>query len=71
METYFREYFSQFAKITSTGFANNKEMLDKLIAMLKNVQKKNNKTSKNDKGENTNKKDISNDDLSNEDKEIN
>ena len=71
METYFREYFSQFAKITPTGFANNKEMLDKLIAMLKNVQKKNNKTSKNDKGENTNKKDISNDDLSNEDKEIN
>lgn len=71
METYFREYFSQFAKITPTGFANNKEMLDKLIAMLKNVQKKNNKTSKNDKGENTSKKDISNDDLSNEDKEIN
>lgn len=71
METYFREYFSQFAKITPTGFANNKEMLDKLIAMLKNVQKKNNKTSKNDKGENTNKKDISNDNLSNEDKEIN
>lgn len=71
METYFREYFSQFAKITPTGFANNKEMLDKLIAMLKNVQKKNNKTSKNDKGENTNKKNISNDDLSNEDKEIN
>lgn len=71
METYFREYFSQFAKITPTGFANNKEMLDKLIAMLKNVQKKNNKTSKNDKGENTNKKDISNDDLPNEDKEIN
>lgn len=71
METYFREYFSQFAKITPTGFANNKEMLDKLIAMLKNVQKKNNKTSKNDKGENTNKKDISNDDLSNENKEIN
>lgn len=71
METYFREYFSQFAKITPTGFANNKEMLDKLIAMLKNVQKKNNKTLKNDKGENTNKKDISNDDLSNEDKEIN
>lgn len=71
METYFREYFSQFAKITPTGFANNKEMLDKLIAMLKNVQKKNNKTSKNDKCENTNKKDISNDDLSNENKEIN